>query len=71
MLTTRKAHHPLTFPDLTGALSAWGMAIVTASFLLLVWEWIIDGTFRLDPVFVAGLVLLAVFGLLARMLREE
>ena len=71
MLTTHKAHHHLTFPDFTRVLSAWGMAIITASFLMLVAGWAMDGTFRIDPVFFGGLVFLALVAALIRLFREE
>ncbi|MBM4270816.1 MAG: AtpZ/AtpI family protein [Deltaproteobacteria bacterium] len=69
-MQTRHSHQNTMSYTHILTLSAWGFAIVIASFLFLYVGYWLDELFRTSPTFMIGLFLLAVFFCIGRFYRE-
>ena len=69
MLATHKAHNEQNFASIL-MLSAWGFAMVIASFSFLYVGHLLDGMLGTSPNFMLGLFLLSIFLCIMRLYQE-
>jgi len=69
MLATHKAHNEQNFASIL-MLSAWGFAMVIASFAFLYVGHLLDGILGTSPNFMLGLFFLAIFLCVMRLYQE-